>query len=60
MSDKTCWESIKGEGQGLMDKLKAIVHEGNVRRVIVKHQGAYCRRVSVDGGRRGRASGTGA
>jgi len=39
MTETFCWESIKGEGQALIDRLKAIVHEGNVRRVIVRHQG---------------------
>jgi len=39
MTDKTCWESFKAEGEGVLDKLKALVHEGNVRRVVVQHQG---------------------
>ena len=39
MADKTTWESIKGEGQSLLDKLKALIHEGNVRRVVVQHDG---------------------
>jgi hypothetical protein len=33
------WESIKGDASTIVDKLKAIVHEGNVRRVVVKHDG---------------------
>ena len=33
------WESIKGDAGTIVDKLKAIVHEGNVRRVVVKHEG---------------------
>jgi hypothetical protein len=33
------WESIKGDAQTVAEKLKAIVHEGNVRRVVVKHEG---------------------
>ena len=33
------WESIKGDAGTIVDKLKAIVHEGNVRRVVVKHDG---------------------
>ena len=39
MPDKSCWESIKGDAQGLVDKLKSLLHEGNVRRVIVQHEG---------------------
>jgi hypothetical protein len=33
------WESFKGDANALADKLKSVVHEGNVRRVIVKHEG---------------------
>ena len=36
MSDKTCWESVKAEGSAVLDKLKEIVREGNVRRVRVR------------------------
>jgi Domain of unknown function (DUF4342) len=36
MADKTCWESIKVDGGAILDKLKEIVHEGNVRRVRVR------------------------
>jgi len=36
MADKTVWESIKAEGANAMDKLKQLIHEGNVRRVVVK------------------------
>jgi hypothetical protein len=37
--DKTFWESFKAEGENVVDKVKQIVHEGNVRRVVVKHDG---------------------
>jgi hypothetical protein len=36
MADKTYWESVKAESGALMDKLAAIIHEGNVRRVRVR------------------------
>ena len=36
MTDKTCWESVKAEGGAILDKLKDLVHEGNVRRVRVR------------------------
>ena len=39
MTDKTCWESFKVEGETIVDKVKSVIHEGNVRRVIVQHQG---------------------
>jgi hypothetical protein len=33
------WESIKGDANTVAETLKGIVHEGNVRRVVVKHDG---------------------
>ena len=39
MKTKTFWESFKAEGENAADKVKQIVHEGNVRRVVVKHEG---------------------
>jgi D-aminopeptidase len=33
------WESFKGDAQTIVEKLKGIIHEGNVRRVVVNHQG---------------------
>jgi hypothetical protein len=39
MSEQTYWESIKAEGGELLDRLKELVHEGNVRRVVVQHEG---------------------
>jgi hypothetical protein len=39
MSEKTYWESIKAEGDHLLERLKELVHEGNVRRVVVQHEG---------------------
>jgi len=37
MTTTTCWESFKAEGENAVDKVKQLVHEGNVRRVVVKH-----------------------
>ena len=39
MSETTYWESIKAEGGQLLERLKELVHEGNVRRVVVQHEG---------------------
>jgi hypothetical protein len=39
MNVKTCWESVKVEGANVLDKLRALIREGNVRRVIVSHRG---------------------
>ena len=39
MDSKTSWETIKAEGEAAVEKLKALLHEGNVRRVIIRHEG---------------------
>ena len=39
MAEKTYWESFKAEGEAAADKIKALVHEGNVRRIVVQHEG---------------------
>jgi len=39
MTTKTFWETFKAEGENVVEKVKQVVHEGNVRRVIVKHDG---------------------
>ena len=38
MSEKTWWETIKAEGQELIDKLEDLIREGNVRRIVIKQQ----------------------
>ena len=39
MTNKTCWESIKTESEGVIENLKKLIHEGNVRRIVVQHEG---------------------
>jgi hypothetical protein len=39
MSTKTFWESIKIESENVVEKLKQLIHEGNVRRIVIQHQG---------------------
>jgi D-aminopeptidase len=39
MSENTYWEFIKAEGGQLLERLKELLHEGNVRRVVVQHEG---------------------
>jgi Domain of unknown function (DUF4342) len=39
MIDKTFWESIKTESENVIEKLKQLIHEGNVRRIVIQHQG---------------------
>ena len=35
----TYWESFKAEGEAAIEKIKALIHEGNVRRIVVQHEG---------------------
>jgi uncharacterized integral membrane protein len=39
MSEKTWWETIKGEGQQVLNTLEELIKEGNVRRIVIKQQG---------------------
>ncbi len=39
MQEQTFWETIKSQGGELLEQVKQIVREGNVRRVVIK-QGA--------------------
>jgi len=36
VSEPTYWESIKSEGGAVLDRLKQLVHEGNVRSIRVR------------------------
>ena len=39
MEEKTFWETLKGQGSELLGHLKKLIHEGNVRRVVIKQGG---------------------
>jgi hypothetical protein len=40
MSDfKVIYEEFKIQGKDLVEKLKALIHEGNIRRIIIKDKG---------------------
>ena len=39
MAEKTRWESFKLETETIAERLKALVREGNVRRVVIEHKG---------------------
>jgi hypothetical protein len=39
MADKAVWDSIKADGDQVIEKLRKLIHEGNVRRVRVTHDG---------------------
>lgn len=34
--DRTWWETIKVEGDELLERVKALIREGNVRRIIIR------------------------
>jgi len=38
MPEKTFWETIKVQGGELLDQVRKILHEGNVRRVRIKQE----------------------
>jgi hypothetical protein len=36
MTEHSRWESMKTEGSELIDRIKGIIHEGNVRRIRIR------------------------
>ena len=39
MAEKTYWEAFKAEGGNIVEKVKGLIREGNVRRIVVQHEG---------------------
>ena len=39
MAENTSRDSFKATADGVMEKIKAVIREGNVRRVVVEHEG---------------------
>lgn len=39
MTERTYWETINEKGNELLAKLKELLHEGNVRHVVIKQRG---------------------
>jgi hypothetical protein len=39
MTTDACWESFKAEGSNVMARIRHLLREGNVRRVVVEHGG---------------------
>jgi hypothetical protein len=37
--EKTCWETLKAETGNVLDAVREVVHQGNVRRVVVVQDG---------------------
>jgi Domain of unknown function (DUF4342) len=39
MTESTCWESVKADGASIVEKIKELIRAGNVRRIVVEHEG---------------------
>jgi hypothetical protein len=39
MAGNTYWDTFKAESENVVSRIKALIHEGNVRRVVIMHQG---------------------
>ena len=39
IADTPRWETCKADGDQIVAKLRRLIHEGNVRRVVVEHDG---------------------
>jgi hypothetical protein len=39
MTERTWWETVESKSGELLDRLKQLIAEGNVRRVVVKQEG---------------------
>jgi Domain of unknown function (DUF4342) len=39
MADNTYWDSFKAEGENVISKIKGLIHEGNVSRVVIQQHG---------------------
>jgi hypothetical protein len=36
VANKSSWESFKVDGGQLLDKMQELLHEGNIRRIVIK------------------------
>lgn len=39
MAERTTWDTFKAEGENALGRIRALIREGNVRRVVVEHDG---------------------
>ena len=39
MSEKAWWETVKAEGGHVLDQIKRMIEEGNVRRIRIRQEG---------------------
>ncbi len=40
MAERGTWETIKGQGNQMLEELRKLLHEGSIRRVVVKQDGS--------------------
>ena len=40
MAKRSAWETVKLQGEQVVDEVRRLIREGNVRRVVVKQKGA--------------------
>ena len=50
MSEQTWWESVKNEGSSVVERIKDLIHQGNVRRVVIQQQGQTIAEFPLTGG----------
>jgi hypothetical protein len=50
MVERTWWETVENKGGELLDRLKQLIAEGNVRRVVVKQEGQIVAEFSLSVG----------
>jgi D-aminopeptidase len=39
MADTTYWETLKLEGKTIVERVRELIYEGNVRRIVIQHEG---------------------
>jgi uncharacterized protein DUF4342 len=39
MAEKSYYETFSAQTESVINRIRALIHEGNVRRVVVQHQG---------------------
>ena len=39
MTESTCWESVKADGASIDQKINELIRAGNVRRIVIEHEG---------------------
>lgn len=50
MAENQWWEKLQVEGGQLVEEVKRLFHEGNVRHIVIKHEGHTVLEVPVTAG----------